>query len=47
MKKVVRPTTEDTQKLLWQKEETHLLSNNCDKVFLSPKQPLATVATTP
>jgi hypothetical protein len=46
MKKVVGPTNEDTQKLLWQEKETCLLSNNCDKVFLSPRQPLAIVATT-
>jgi hypothetical protein len=47
MKKVVGPISENTQKLLWQEEETCLLGNNCDKVFLSPKQPLATITTTP
>jgi hypothetical protein len=47
MKKVVGLASENTQKLLWQKEETHLLNNNCDKLFFSPKQPLATIATTP
>jgi hypothetical protein len=46
MKKVVGFANEDTQKLLWQEEETCLMGNNCDKVFLSPKQPLATIATT-
>jgi hypothetical protein len=46
MKKVVGFANEDTQKLLWQEEETCLMGNNCDKVFLSPKQPLATITTT-
>jgi hypothetical protein len=46
MKKVVKPAREDTQKLLWQEEETCTLGNNCDKFFLSPKESLAIVTAT-